>query len=530
MKHLSLTLLFCASIVLSGFSQFIREIKIGAQIWMAENLHVDHFCNGDPIPEAKTVDEWKRLASNRKPAWCYHDNDSSNGVTYGKLYNWYAVNDPRGLAPKGWHIPSDKEWEILTNYLGGNDNAGAKMKSKSVWNRNDNGTNSSGFSGLPGGFIYDSGLFNHLGYAAHWWSSSEFNSDSAWFRFVVFGADHLLRVDGAKGEGLSVRCLRDSFYHNSAVWNQLSSKFISIHDSYSEDAGRYLELQKRLQQLEEHLIAEQKNDVLLGPKGPFETTDQYQKRISDRNIYYDQLLQSQQSALLNEKKELESRYYSTSTIYPLRILLENYNADHSSWKIYITDMGKETSADIVINPADARILWDNRASLKAVRLISIRDTSRILLIIKANGLEESILLLKEFPEGSEVDNQISRLKTGENTGNAIGLDRIYQKVDKDAEFPGGTIGWRRYIEHNLNAQVPIDNGAPKGNYDVIVRFIVSKDGSVSEVKCEKDPGYGMCQEAIRVIKNGPKWMPAFQNGRNVNAYRSQSLTFYVGDE
>ncbi len=109
-------------------------------------------------------------------------------------------------------------------------------------------------------------------------------------------------------------------------------------------------------------------------------------------------------------------------------------------------------------------------------------------------------------------------------------DKIFTKVEKEAEFPGGLDGWRRYLERNLNAQVPVDNGAPEGNHTVIVRFIVSRDGTISDVSCEKDPGYGMCQEAIKVIKKGPKWTPALQNGRNVNAYRSQPITFAVAGE
>ena len=105
-----------------------KEIKIGQQVWMVENLNVDKFRNGEIIPEAKTDAEWKKAAENKQAAWCYYNNDSSNGTKYGKLYNWYAVNDPRGLAPKGWHIPSDKEWTDLTDYLGGIGRAGARRQ------------------------------------------------------------------------------------------------------------------------------------------------------------------------------------------------------------------------------------------------------------------------------------------------------------------------------------------------------------------------------------------------------------------
>ncbi len=106
-------------------------------------------------------------------------------------------------------------------------------------------------------------------------------------------------------------------------------------------------------------------------------------------------------------------------------------------------------------------------------------------------------------------------------------DKIFTKVENEAAFPGGEAAWRRYLERNLNPSAPVDNGAPQGTYQVIVRFIVSKDGSISDVTPETKFGYGMEDEAVKVIKKGPKWTPALQNGRNVNAYRRQPITFQV---
>jgi len=108
-------------------------------------------------------------------------------------------------------------------------------------------------------------------------------------------------------------------------------------------------------------------------------------------------------------------------------------------------------------------------------------------------------------------------------------DKIFTKVENEAAFPGGEAAWRRFLEKNLNASTPIDNGAPEGSYKVIVRFIVSKDGSISDVQAESKYGYGMEDEAVKVIKRGPKWTPALQNGRHVNAYRRQPITFVVQD-
>lgn len=106
-------------------------------------------------------------------------------------------------------------------------------------------------------------------------------------------------------------------------------------------------------------------------------------------------------------------------------------------------------------------------------------------------------------------------------------NKIFNKVEVEAGFPGGDAAWRNYLQKNLNPEVPVENGAGEGTYTVIVKFVVSKDGSLSDVTCESDPGHGMCAEAIRVIKKTRNWTPAIQNGRNVNAYRRQPITFQV---
>jgi len=201
-------------IVASVFTleSFAQNVTIGKQVWMTKNLNVSTFRNGDPIPQAKTNEEWKKAGDNKQPAWCYYENDPANGAKYGKLYNWYAVSDSRGLAPVGYHIPSDAEWTILTDYLGGAEKAGAKMKSKQGWANDGNGTNSSGFSGLPGGSRNDKKVFQQppknweFGY---WWSSTEYSAFSAWGRGLYYNGSSVGRYDLYKKAGFSVRCLRD---------------------------------------------------------------------------------------------------------------------------------------------------------------------------------------------------------------------------------------------------------------------------------------------------------------------------------
>jgi len=195
---------------------YIPEVKIGNQIWIAENLNVATFRNGDVIPEAKTEEEWKAYDDAGEAAWCYYDNDRKNGEKYGKLYNWYAVNDPRGLAPKGWHVPSDKEWNELVEYLGGEEedtgkwiNAGKRMKTSHGWEDNGNGTDEVGFSGLPGGSRTANGAFYFVGELGYWWSSTEGSASGAWNRYLGYGSGNVRRDNYRKNYGFSVRCLRD---------------------------------------------------------------------------------------------------------------------------------------------------------------------------------------------------------------------------------------------------------------------------------------------------------------------------------
>lgn len=201
-------------IILVGFICFTyaQTVTIGTQVWMTKNLNVSTFKNGDPIPEAKTNEEWEKAGENKQPAWCYYENDPANGPKYGKLYNGYAINDQRGLSPAGYHIPSDVEWSKLKKYLGSD--AGTKMKSKSGWNSyskvSGNGSNTSGFLGLPGGLRDADGAFNYIGEFGQWWSASA--STSSYYELNVILhilSGSLTWSDCSKKVGLSVRCLKD---------------------------------------------------------------------------------------------------------------------------------------------------------------------------------------------------------------------------------------------------------------------------------------------------------------------------------
>jgi uncharacterized protein (TIGR02145 family) len=193
-------------------------IKIGNQEWMTKNLDVQHFQNGDIISEAKTNDEWAQAMAEGKPAWCYYKNNLNKGKKYGKLYNWYAIADPKGLAPKGWHVPSDAEWTQLSEFLGQTKLgigevqigiAGTKMKSKDGWRKSSKGQNESGFSGLPGGYRNLNCYFKYLGSSCLWWSSTEKDSSQAWCRQLDYFYSILVKISNYKHIGCYVRCIKD---------------------------------------------------------------------------------------------------------------------------------------------------------------------------------------------------------------------------------------------------------------------------------------------------------------------------------
>jgi len=179
------------------------------QVWMTTNLDVSAYRNGDPIPEITDPAVWASLTTG---AWCYYNNDPSTGAIYGKLYNWYAVNDPRGLAPAGWHIPSDLEWTTLTTCWGGGTVAGGALKEAGTthWlSPNLGATNTSGFTALPGGFRDYNGTIGFLQYFGWWWTSTVDVVGRAWSRDMYYNASDIYYNSLEFRYGLSVRCVKD---------------------------------------------------------------------------------------------------------------------------------------------------------------------------------------------------------------------------------------------------------------------------------------------------------------------------------
>lgn len=186
-----------------------HTVTIGAQIWMVENLKTTKYRDGSVIPAVSDSATWRNLSTG---AYSNNSVDVSNSATYGRLYNWYAVNDNRKLAPVGWHVASDTEWTTLTTYTGGT-SSGGKLKETGIthWlTPNTGATNETGFTALAGGQRSDTGAnLNSIGKYGYWWTSTESGTDIAWPRGLSYNDTGVGRFSYHKPYGMSVRCIKD---------------------------------------------------------------------------------------------------------------------------------------------------------------------------------------------------------------------------------------------------------------------------------------------------------------------------------
>lgn len=186
-----------------------HTLTIGTQVWLVENLMVTHYRNGDSIPNVTDATLWSTLTTG---AYCNYNNNDTIASTYGRLYNWFTVKDIRNITPYGWHVPSQAEWTVLENYLGGDSVAGGKIKEADTlhWNSPNTGaTNESGFTGLPGGNCANNGIFSEIGRFGFWWSNIENNQYNAWCRILYFNYANIYSDNVGKNSGFSVRCIKD---------------------------------------------------------------------------------------------------------------------------------------------------------------------------------------------------------------------------------------------------------------------------------------------------------------------------------
>ena len=189
-----------------------KTIEIGDQIWMAENLRVTRYRNGDTLPNVTDNTEWNGLTTG---ACCNYNNttDLDSIATYGRLYNWYAVADSRGLAPEGWRVANVFDWTLLIEYLGGDTVASNKMKEagNTHWKDPYESDNSSGFTALPGGQRYLSEEYSGIGFYNMLWTSSEYNSTSAGFLYLYFFSSNVNKGINYKQNGYSIRLIKETY-------------------------------------------------------------------------------------------------------------------------------------------------------------------------------------------------------------------------------------------------------------------------------------------------------------------------------
>jgi len=184
-----------------------KTIQIGTQTWMAENLKVTRYNNGDSISNVRDNMSWSKLTTG---AYCWYNNDAlTYKADFGALYNWYALNDSRKIAPTGWHVATKDEWNTLTTYLGGTSAASGKMKESGIsnWMTPNTGTNSSGFTALPGGFLIT--LFTGVEGCALWWSATESSNLGSSWSLEIFNNLEIGMGYQSNHNGFSVRCVKD---------------------------------------------------------------------------------------------------------------------------------------------------------------------------------------------------------------------------------------------------------------------------------------------------------------------------------
>ena len=214
-----------------------NTVIIGNQCWMNENLKTAHYDDGTGIAEIEDSATWVNIfnTNSQAPAWCYYNANDSNNATYGKLYNWYAATDPSEICPTGWHVPSDSDWAVLVNYLGDSAVAGGHLKSTSgLWMAPNTGAdNSSGFTALPAGLRYPNGSFFWINGAVDMWSSTQYNSDSAWYFNLRFNSSGAYRDIPSKDFGMSVRCISNSITGVTDIRN--SKETVQIYPNPAND-------------------------------------------------------------------------------------------------------------------------------------------------------------------------------------------------------------------------------------------------------------------------------------------------------
>jgi hypothetical protein len=270
-------------------------------------------------------------------------------------------------------------------------------------------------------------------------------------------------------------------------------------------------------------------------KSSFETSYEFEDRKTKAITDFKNKKNELMSAVLSQIVKFESSaYLSKTNRFKLSLSDKDYNADAWLWKIKIIDVVSNTSdfVEFEIKPAEAKRLWEIRDQIKLNQVIDFTNPNALLVWLSyPYEVSTSPIIFayvaKAENSGEHINNEykVSGSKTSEEES-----DKIFTSVQIPSTFPGGNDAWAKFLSRNLNRDLPVENGAPAGNYRVTVSFVVARDGSISDVKAENDPGYGTANEAVRVIQNGPKWTPAEQNGKKVIYRHRQVLVFQVTED
>ncbi len=185
-----------------------RTIEIGSQVWTVENLRVSRFRNGDTIPHAVNFNEWEEITKKQRPGSCVFADKLKNEKEFGRLYNWFTVDDERNIAPEGWHVPTYAEWEELKKYLMENKSDGDDLKTTFGWKENSNGTDEYGFSAFPAGCRDNNGYNKGLGEYVSWWSMAGFGGSGIIF-MLKYDSKSLTELHARKTSGRYIRLIKD---------------------------------------------------------------------------------------------------------------------------------------------------------------------------------------------------------------------------------------------------------------------------------------------------------------------------------
>jgi hypothetical protein len=331
-------------------------------------------------------------------------------------------------------------------------------------------------------------------------------------------------------------------------WRQVLKNNIFINaDSVTT---LYQSLVSKKNEVQKNIENESKKLMSTFIKKSFETSYDFEQRKRTSLLDFKTKMDATINPILEEIHKFDgSVYLSKGNRFKVVFSDKDYDADAQLWKFKIVDIinNNINFIYIKIKPTDAEDLWNSRDKIDLKQVIDFANPNSLLVWLTYPDQESFTPLIFAYTVKSDEEEYVNGGKAYEDTeSNVVKVpvenettssnaddeetDKIFTSVQIQSTFPGGQGAWVRFLERTMNRDLPIENGAPAGRYSVTVSFVVSRDGSISDVKAENDPGYGTAAEAVRVIKKGPKWTPAEQNGKKVIYRHRQAIVFMVTED